>query len=521
MRGRLPLFALLTSSLAFLASLYLPWQDSSLGSGGGTLALLDRFTTTTGPFNGWTTAGAAAALAALALALTSAVAVARPTLERRMPIGVCVLALAYFALGGVVERRALDNILNLAGHVRVQFQYTYGAYLAFASVVVALLGAVALELARPRRRPSPAEGAMALLALGVLVSLLLPWEQIARYSFPAIGTAPATLAAFALFAGLAVRRSDARLAAAAAAALLTGATISLVSRGGSVAYGAWMALGFTLGLVAVAALAARNALDFPRPKRLAGCRAGAAIVLIAALFMPWNTLGYNGWWSAATPGSVAGSLAILVVAALGSPQLERYVVELSFAIAIFVTTLGFAVDRLTVIGGFAYGAYVGFAGTAGLVLLALAELRHRLPNRAPLPLQSLAIAASFAFLAIVVVAQWNVVPDSLQGEAPPLLTWLGVASVLLALHLLASWVRLAAGPRSVENELVLIPAVLLVLVILGSVVDRGAEPNWGLAVILALGVVLVLLGWIEPRGGTARLRLPEALRVDRLPETES
>ena len=119
------------------------------------------------------------------------------------------------------------------------------------------------------------------------------------------------------------------------------------------------------------------------------------------------------------------------------------------------------------------------------------------------------------------MAQWNVVPDSLQLEAPPLFTWLGVASVLLALHLLASWVRRVTGSTSVADELVLIPLALLVLVSLGAVVDRGAEPNWGLAVSLVVGVVLVVLGWIEPRGGTARLRLPEALRVDRLPEAES
>jgi hypothetical protein len=53
------------------------------------------------------------------------------------------------------------------------------------------------------------------------------------------------------------------------------------------------------------------------------------------------------------------------------------------------------------------------------------------------------------------------------------------------------------------------------------VVDRDTEPNWGLAVVLALGVILVLLAWIEPRGGFERLRLPETFRVDRLPETES
>ena len=520
MRRRLPLFALLASALVFLVSLYLPWQDTNL-SGGGVLSLLNRFSTTTGPFDGWTTAGTAAALAAAGLAFTAAVAIARPTLSRRLPVGVCALALAYFAIGGVVERHALNNFLKLAGQGRIHFHYTYGAYLALVSVVVALLAAGALELAAPRRRPSSAEGAMAVLALGVLVSFLLPWEQITRYSFPSIGTASATLAALAIFVGVAIRRNDARLAAAAATALLTGATVSLVIRGASVAYGAWVALGFAVALLAVAAFAARSSLGLPRPTLLAACRAGAAILLIAALFMPWNSVGFDGWWSPGTPGSVAGGLAILVVAAVGSPRLERYVVELSFGTAIFVTTLGFAVHSFAAVGGFAYGAYLGFVATALLLLLTLPELRLRPPDRERLPLQSLAIAASLAYLSIVVVAQWSVVPSSLQSEAPPLLTWLGVGSVLLALHLLASWIRLAAGSRSVASELVLIPGALLVLVILGAVVDRGMEPNWGLAVVLALGVLLLLLGWIEPRGGFAGLRLPEALRVDRLPETES
>jgi hypothetical protein len=261
------------------------------------------------------------------------------------------VALAYFAVAGVVQRRAIEKADRLAGHTHFEDHYLYGAYLALASIVVVLLATVALELAAPHRRPSRAEAAMAALSLGVLVSFLLPWMQIQHYSNPAIGTASATLAAAVLCAGLAIREIDARLAVATAAALLTGATISTVVRGASIAYGSWLALGFAVALVAVAAFVARSTMRVRRP--------------------------------------IAGGLAILVVAALGSPRLERHVVELSLGIAIFVTTLGFAVDRYTVIGGFGYGAYVGFVAAALLLLLTLPRPRLRSQDHERLPVQRL------------------------------------------------------------------------------------------------------------------------------------
>jgi hypothetical protein len=45
--------------------------------------------------------------------------------------------------------------------------------------------------------------------------------------------------------------------------------------------------------------------------------------------------------------------------------------------------------------------------------------------------------------------------------------------------------------------------------------------TWGGWILVGLCLVLTLFGWIEQRGDFDRLRVPELLRVDRLPEPES
>lgn len=517
MRARLPLLVLVVCSVTFIASLYLPW-----GSQGTSLTSLF---TSEQSLDGWSVDGQIPALTALALAASAAL---RPAVAVRLPLGRCALALAYFAVATFLQVRTVERQVQLSTpHNPSHYHLAYGGYLGLASAGVALVMVAALRRDEIVRRLSGSEAAVAALSLAVLVAYLLPWERARGLSYPGIITAPVTLAALVLCAGPWLFGPRVRAATAGVVALLTGASISL-SAGLriSYAYGAWVALGFAVTLFAVTAVFARDAARPTRPGLLAACTGAAAIILTASLFMPWaaGRPRLDGWWATGAFGSVTGLLAVLLVLALVFPRLERHVVEASVAVAVFVLTLGLALSgfgfTLALHIDFVYGAYVGFAAAGLILVLGVARLRLRPLDRTRLPVASIAIVVSLLYLAMVVVPLWHVLPHRLQGEAPPLNEWISAASILLSLHLLVSWIREAAGSTTVSRTLVLIPLGLLALVTLGAVGDRLLEPNGGLAVVLGLGVVLAWLGWIEPRG-FAGLRVPEAFRVDRLPEPES
>lgn len=516
MRARLPLLVLVAGSLTFIASLYLPW-----GSVGVSLVL--RLTSQQS-FDGWPIGGQIPALVALVLA---SLAAARPPLAMRMPLGRCGLALGYFAVATFLQVRTVEReVQRSTPHNPAHFHLAYGGYLGLASAGVTLLTVVALRRDEIVRRRSRSETAVVVLCLAVLVSYLLPWERADTVSIPGILTPPAALAALVVCAGLWQLESRLRAAAAGAVAVLTGGAISLLGLGASYTYGAWIALGLAVTLFAVTAVFARGVLGLARPSPSTAATAAAAIVLLTSLFLPWATGSprLDGWWGTGIFGAITGVLCVLLVLGLVLPELGRYVVDASVAVATFVLTVGLAVSStgftLQFHFDFAYGAYVGFAA-AGLILsLAVFRLRPRPLDRTRLPIASIAVVVALLYLLTILVPLWYVLPHRLETEAPPLNEWVGGASVLLALLLLTSWVRKAAGSTASSRRLVLIPLALLALVTLGAVGDRSVEPNGGLALILSLGVVLAWLGWIEPRGFEG-LRIPEAFRVDRLPEAES
>ena len=99
--------------------------------------------------------------------------------------------------------------------------------------------------------------------------------------------------------------------------------------------------------------------------------------------------------------------------------------------------------------------------------------------------------------------------------------WYATAGVLLTLHLLRRWLEFVGGPSGRAEELVLLPLGVLGLTALALIHERGNGMTWGGWILVGLSVVLTLFGWIEQRGDLEGLRVPDVLRVDRLPEAES
>jgi len=284
-------------------------------------------------------------------------------------------------------------------------------------------------------------------------------------------------------------------------------------------------------------------IRFPRPElppwpALATC--GAAALVVAGLFLPWQKACYedssdfgpfsgrcvstSGWTT--TVGVAAAVLAIgLVVMTLGARRLPVSVIALAAGIALLVATLGFQLEDRSEDGfrlEFGYGSTIGFA-SAGL-LLTLAMLRLRLPafdwNRVPLRLAP--IAACVAYLVVVVLPWWDVLPRHVQSAlrfAP--LSWLTIAGALLAIWLLSLWARQIASASASADWLVLLPFALLALAALDVIRLRDDGVTWGRGVVVALSLLLAVLGRLEQRGGLENFRVPEVLRVDRLgpPET--
>lgn len=154
MRGRIALFVLLGSSLAFLASLFLPWRDTTTPS--------FVFVTSATPFNlgqggqvdGWVGGpGDVAVLLVVALALATIAALRRPELAAKLPFGRLALALGYFTAAAAIQVRALSLIAGgFTGHPRPPHaSWAYGFYIGLAGAATA--GVCGLILRRSELRP--------------------------------------------------------------------------------------------------------------------------------------------------------------------------------------------------------------------------------------------------------------------------------------------------------------------------------------------------------------------------------
>jgi hypothetical protein len=171
-----------------------------------------------------------------------------------------------------------------------------------------------------------------------------------------------------------------------------------------------------------------------------------------------------------------------------------------------------------------YGSIVGFAAAALLLILALVPLRFPRLERNRLLVRLVPITLCLAYLAIVVLPWWDVLPRRLQSQslarfAP--ISWLTVAGALLAILLFGSWARRIARPSERPDRLVFIPLGLLALAAIDIIRLRDAGITWGGASIVGLCLLLALLGRVEQREGLESLRVPEILRVDRLGPRET
>ena len=124
-----------------------------------------------------------------------------------------------------------------------------------------------------------------------------------------------------------------------------GAASAVAQFGAQRLYGTWIGVGCAVVLVAVEAVRALPLHVPALPRGPAAARMGAAVLLIVALFLPWQLVGpvnegLNGWYSA--PGTAAGVLCLLLLATQAVPAAETYVLGAVAAIVIFVAALATA-----------------------------------------------------------------------------------------------------------------------------------------------------------------------------------
>jgi hypothetical protein len=333
-------------------------------------------------------------------------------------------------------------------------------------------------------------------------------------------------------------RPEERIGLVGAVALFTGgASVALRDRADHT-YGVWPALGIALALVVLALL-----VEKPGRLRVAEASwrqlaAGAAAALfLAALFLPWQRWCYdadrdfgplagrclsaNAWgWEGAFAAAAAVLAIALVVAVLEPGRLTLSVVELAVGFGVLVVTMGFLVeghDGQGVRAGYGYGSIIAFVLAAALIVLALVPLRVPKfdPRRALV--RSAPIAACVAYLMLIVVPWWGVLPpfESKYVFILPAHSWLTITGALVAIRLLRLWALQIAG-ASGSPELVLLPLALLALATVDFINQGAAAVTWGRGAVAGLCLLLALLGRIEQRGSLERFRIPEALRVDRI-----
>ena len=514
MRRPWPALVLFLGGVFLLVSLYLPWQRFSLDLSyfrdqeSSAESLLHLFGGSDS-LEGWDSSVApAAALSALLLVGLGVSAWARPDLASRLPLGRSALVAAFFAVAIAFDTRLRAELFSPGSDPDVDVQVAYGAYIAIAAVAAMLVGALILRQADLLRRPSPLDTAAGLLAAGLLIAFLLPWDQFSGMeSSKGIATAPAQVAAVLVITAPRVFGLP--------AALFTVAAFSVTTSWLDRAYGAWIGIGIAAGLtlVSLAGVIRRR----PDVERLSWRRlvlGAAALLLVASFFLPWQEefcapnqclFSHNAWTSEAA--AAAALLAIALIFGELSRIRRRLPprAELAAGIAMLVTTLGFQFGhgREFVL---AYGFWIGLACTAAIAMLAAIGL-----GRPPLDARLVPIALCVVYLAVVVPTWWGVASDdSLRTFWFAPFSWITVAGALLALALIQLWVVRTGDAR----PLFLVPGVIAALAVIDLV--RAEANAWGGGVVLGLCGLLGLCALIEQRGGFGELRIPEILRVDRL-----
>jgi hypothetical protein len=360
--------------------------------------------------------------------------------------------------------------------------------------------------------------AATLLTIGLVAAYVLlvrnrndPFAVVGSY-----GTALMLLiASFGLTFWFGVRSPLKRLSAAAVTFVLVLGGFSVLGTQMHWPYEAWLAIGCAVGLLALAVASNRERQNVALRRPDAVALTGAA-VLLASFFFNWQswcgpssptrTCSVSNEWGGGLTGGLVG---ILVVLLLGFRYLSP---ELAVTIAIYV--LGVGLDY-TAHGSLSYGAFVGFAGAA-LLLVALGLLpRKRVRAGARL----VPVAVSLAFLAIPVAALSGRLSMNVEINGAWRLALLETAAIVVGLRLIGRWL---SGPAA-DLELLLLPVSLLALTSL----DLGERQHmyfigWEGWLALALSVLLVALGWLGRRGSLDNFRIPDEIwRVDRISTGEN
>jgi hypothetical protein len=532
MRRRIWLFVLLASACVFLASLYLLWIESTPPAAQTSAPSLIPVYSGGVAFYGWAGIyGSAAALAAVALVLGAGVSLLRQQLATRLPLASAGVALLYLAL---LNAAWVQGVSVFEGTFRnVSVHLATGAWLGIASAAVAFIAAVGARWEVVARRPSVSAVAALALTAGLLAAFVLPWLQLHAphvrtggaigYQISNVGSSVAVFIAAIACLGLPLWTRGTppgrRLCAALGIVVLVAGGLSTLGTHRHWPYEAWLQLGCSLGLV-VLALATRRDLRISWPPTADGAAVAAGVMLVVSLFLPWQKFGgpggsFSGWAIAQAP--TAGGLAvILLVLFLG---FRRLVVEFAVAAAIYVMAAGLGITQFpeTHLG---YGAPLGFAGAALLLVAAARRLGSVPPDGKRLLLRFVPMLACVGFLAIPVATMTGRVSQHFQIDSPWRWYWLEVGAILVALRLFDRWLR---GPKA-DDELVLLPLALLALTVLTVVEAHSAyrSISWQGWLSIGLCLLLAVFGWLERTGRLENFRLAEEIwRVDRLPDPES
>lgn len=510
---------LLPGGALLLVALYLPWQRVSVdlsyfGDQRGSVGSLLHLFGGSEPFEGWNSGVApAAALAALLLMALSAVALARPALTTRLPLGRCALAAAYFGVAVAADIRSQGKQF-VGQDEAADLRFAYGAYLGLGAAAAVIVAALVLRRAELPRLHSPFAVAAVTLTSGLLLVFLLPWERFMGFEYRGIVAPAAQVAAVVAICTPTAPRRLVLLAGLFIAAAFSVGTPPLERT-----YGAWVGIGLA---IAMAALSLTGGIRRPELERVPWTvlvLSAAGLLLVASFFLPWQEFCYppeafgpsseqcvspNAWGSEAASGAALLAIA-LSVGELGRLRRLPPPAELAAGIALLVTTLGFQYGHGGMFG-LGYGFWIGAVCTAVIVVLAARRVRPPLLDARLAP-----IALCLAYLAVV-VPTWSGV---LGFDAPRFLwfapfSWITIAGALLALTLIRLWLERPSDTR----RLLLVPAIIAALA--GLDLARAETLTWGGGIVLGLCALLALSAWVESRRGLGRLHVPEILRIDRI-----
>jgi len=391
----------------------------------------------------------------------------------------------------------------------VMFHRASAEYIAFAGAVVLADGVVLLCIDGGRRW-APLDLGRDTLALGVAVSTLLPWGRVAVFhvTVAGVGLGTAYVAGALAIATLGLTRSRDRFPLAAATAVVAFGAFHDTVLDGPRLYGAWLSLGCALGLLL---------LELRKPKSFADLRwlawrvlavSAAAVLYAGSLFLPWQQFceskqcgSSDAWYQTALLAAL-----LLALVSVYPRRLGLSGTELAAGFAFLVAT---AAVHTANINSSADGVQFGFG--AFVVLACASALVVSLIDRPPALEQRVIVPALFCIAYVVYLALpwWGIL--QLRDEfAFARFSWLTIAGVLLAIRLL--WLWAGEGGRGVFS----VSCLLLVPATLDAIGTRDRGFTWGDAVVAAVLLALVYLGWYDEREGLGNWRIPELLRVDRL-----